>query len=560
MLYQWSGVRQNTNGMLDIRMLILEPIDRKRGKIIHRYGSPEALGELVQYVGTPLKELKQIYVERVQEYLDRGYVEEPDIDAITPQTILFAEQSSEEQYYHPSGELQSGDYLGHFRIKELLGEGGQGDVYLASDTKIAGRPVAIKILKEQGLLTKEAFETAEYQFRQEVSLLGLLNHPSIPKIYEAEVENGLPYMVMEYIEGKSLQQMLEDYGSCPLGYACQIVLSLCNVLGYLHNQQPPIIFRDLKPSNIMMGVDGKIYLIDFGIARFFKPGQSRDTVAMGTKGFSAPELLHDESQTSPVSDIYSLGATMHFLISGEDPIKRGPFEFPSLKMLSPEIRKQVDALIKAMTVMKPEKRIQSMEEVANRIQQLTQPANAQTIKAEQIEVIPTKKINEPIHIVPASERKTVLIASASFLSDNLPDDKAACEELITAMMRKPMIRTKTSLIYSPLGGIKTTEAKKKQFLEHLQAACWVIFSLSPDLVQHPEGRWIVDQVMQKRRTAIVIAPMRTAFLNNTPLQRIKWLAPAPIDTTNTKTERKEKLALLAENIEQFLGLRQEDVA
>ncbi len=140
---------------------------------------------------------------------------------------------------------------------------------------------------------------------------------------------------MEFIEGETL----EDYfartegGRLPVKEVLDIGIQLCSVLEYLHNHQPPIIFRDLKPGNIMRTADGHLYLIDFGIARHFKPGQSRDTIALGSLGYAAPEQ-YGKAQTTARSDIYSLGVILHQALTGNDPVSNKPtmFDFPSLNL------------------------------------------------------------------------------------------------------------------------------------------------------------------------------------------------------------------------------------
>src|SRR5206468_3453730 len=128
-------------------------------------------------------------------------------------------------------------------------------------------------------------------FRQEALLLADLMHPNLPRIHDHFSEAGNWYLVMDYIEGENLEEYLakQPGGYVPLTEALTIGLQLCSVLDYLHNRQPPIIFRDLKPLNIMRTSNGHLYLIDFGIARHFKPGQARDTMAFGSPGYAAPE-------------------------------------------------------------------------------------------------------------------------------------------------------------------------------------------------------------------------------------------------------------------------------
>jgi serine/threonine protein kinase len=215
-------------------------------------------------------------------------------------------------------------------IMSKVGSGGFGSVYKATDMQNEGRLVAIKevdLLKLHPQVITEAIAA----FQSEVSLLSQLDHPNLPRLYEHFQHPGRWYLVMDFIAGETL----EEYQSrAPnrrllLSEALDIGLQLCTVLDYLHSQQPPIIFRDLKPSNIMRTPTGQLYLIDFGIARYFKPGQAKDTVALGSLGYAAPEQ-YGKAQTTPRADIYSLGAVLHQLLTARDP-SDSPFSFPPLR-------------------------------------------------------------------------------------------------------------------------------------------------------------------------------------------------------------------------------------
>lgn len=158
-------------------------------------------------------------------------------------------------------------------------------------------------------------------------------------------------------------------GRLSLNEVLQIGKQLCTVLHYLHSQHPPIIFRDLKPSNIIRTPDGQIYLIDFGVARHFKPGQKKDTVPFGSMGYAPPEQF-GKSQTTPRSDIYSLGATLHQLLSGHDPDST-PFRFPSLTTLVLGIPAELAALIAQMLEMDEKKRPENLLLVERRLQEIS---------------------------------------------------------------------------------------------------------------------------------------------------------------------------------------------
>jgi serine/threonine protein kinase len=217
-----------------------------------------------------------------------------------------------------------------YRILSRLGQGGMGAVYKAEDSEFH-RIVVVKEMSQRGLLPDE-LQTATVAFRHEAEMLASLQHYSLPRIFEYFVDEGRWYLVMDFIEGETLEQYLNKIqgGRLPVEEVLDIGIKLCTVLDYLHTRESPIIFRDLKPANIMLTAEKHLYLIDFGIARHFKPGQTRDTLVLGSPGYAAPEQ-HGKVQTTIKADIYSLGATLHQLLSGEDPA-RTPFRFAPLQM------------------------------------------------------------------------------------------------------------------------------------------------------------------------------------------------------------------------------------
>src|SRR5881227_3207606 len=146
---------------------------------------------------------------------------------------------------------------------------------------------------------------------------------------------------MDFIAGDTLEDYLDQFGpSFSVEIVLEIGLQLCTVLDYLHSHQPPIIFRDLKPANIMRTADNHVYLIDFGIARHFKPGKAKDTIPLGSMGYAAPEQF-GKAQTNPQTDIYGLGATLHQLLTGDDP-SLTPFRFEPLHLHNSPFSTQLD--------------------------------------------------------------------------------------------------------------------------------------------------------------------------------------------------------------------------
>ncbi len=217
-----------------------------------------------------------------------------------------------------------------YSVVAQVGKGGFGAVYKAADTYFGNRAVAVKEMSQSNLSPQELAE-ATRAFKQEALLLANLHHPNLPAIYDQFYDGGRWYLVMDYIEGETLETRLEraQDGKLPVEQALNIAIQACSVLDYLHTRQPPIIFRDLKPANIMLTADEHLYLIDFGIARHFKPGQTKDTAALGSSGYAAPEQ-YGKAQTTPRADLYGLGATLHQMLTGDDP-SLSPFHFAPLR-------------------------------------------------------------------------------------------------------------------------------------------------------------------------------------------------------------------------------------
>ena len=221
-------------------------------------------------------------------------------------------------------------FRNRYFIMRKVGTGGFGSVYQARDTQNGDRLVALKEVCLQGLHPQEMLEVTA-AFQREVSVLSHLHHPHLPRVYEHFQTPGHWYLVMDFIAGETLEhyQSKTPTGRLPLSEALDIGLQLCLVLDYLHSHHPPIVFRDLKPANIMRTSTGQLYLIDFGIARYFKPGQAKDTVALGSIGYAAPEQ-YGKAQTTPRADIYGLGAVLHQLLTASDP-SEAPFRFRPLR-------------------------------------------------------------------------------------------------------------------------------------------------------------------------------------------------------------------------------------
>lgn len=249
-----------------------------------------------------------------------------------------------------------------YEILQVLGEGGMGAVYLARDLRFSVvRKCAIKEMFSSAPdpqlrnLTRESFE-------REANLLVQLDHPGIPKVSDFFTESVRYYLVMDYVEGEDLENVLEHtQGMLKEDTVLDWATQVCDVLVYLHNQSPPIIFRDLKPSNIMLRKNStKIALIDFGIAKAVEATQKKGTM-IGTEGYSPPEQYRGVA--SPRGDIYALGATLHHLLTKRDPRLEPPFTFHEepVRLLNPSLSEETNAVIMKALEYDLEKRFQSAQ-------------------------------------------------------------------------------------------------------------------------------------------------------------------------------------------------------
>ena len=256
-----------------------------------------------------------------------------------------------------------------YRILKLVGTGGMGAVYKTEDTRFGDRPVAVKEMRQSSLSPQE-LEVATEQFKIEANMLARLQHPSLPRIYEHFLEGNRWYLVMDFIDGETLDERLRRTPGrkLPPPEVVEIGIQLCKVLDYLHKLQPPVIFRDLKPSNVMLTHEGHLYLIDFGIARIFKPGQAKDTKAYGSIGYSAPEQF-DREQTTAQADVYSLGITLHEMLSGSIPA-RTPFNMPPLQFSSQPALERLATLVTRMVALDKDKRPASTEQVRQELESI----------------------------------------------------------------------------------------------------------------------------------------------------------------------------------------------
>lgn len=262
-----------------------------------------------------------------------------------------------------SAPLQPGTLLNQrFNILEIVGQGGMGTVYRAEHNHLHV-VYAVKEIRGTGIEgTEKQQDLAACE--HEAQFLVKLDHPHLPKVTDAFIQNDNFYLVMQFIEGVTLDTRLTAANGAPLDVLQSVEwgLQIADVLAYLHTQEPPIIFRDLKPSNVMIQPDGAIKLIDFGIARNFQPGASKDTSLLGSVGYSPPEQF-GRGQTDQRSDVYAFGATLHHLVTGRDPALQ-PFKFAPANTLNRLVPESLSHLLERCLEIEPNHRPQSMNVAA----------------------------------------------------------------------------------------------------------------------------------------------------------------------------------------------------
>lgn len=238
--------------------------------------------------------------------------------------------------------LQENEIIRGYRVIKTLGTGGMGKVYLVEKDNYS---YALKEIMsfENSQEKKLAMKT----FKQEIKVLKSINHPAFPAEYDYFQDKNKIYILMEYVKGKSMEELISKAEKPFCEYdVLRWSLQLCEVLFYLHTLKPqPVIYRDLKPSNIIITDENMVRLVDFGVARYYDPRKNSDTIRLGTPGYAAPEQCKKEGQSTPRTDIYALGVLLHQLLTLQDPSKT-PFRLPPVKQFNPIIDDQLEWIIK----------------------------------------------------------------------------------------------------------------------------------------------------------------------------------------------------------------------
>ena len=247
---------------------------------------------------------------------------------------------------------------GKYKILNVVGRGGMSVVYLAMNER-ANKQWAVKEVTREGVTD---CQRVRQRLAVETDMLKRLSHPNLPSIVDVIEEEETLLIVMDYIQGNPLSRVVEESGAQPQESVVSWARQLCDVLGYLHTRRPPIIYRDLKPANIMLGPEGKVTLIDFGTAREFKETGLGDTAWLGTPGYAAPEQFGGLGQTDERTDIYCLGATLYHLVTGENP-SQSRREMRPLREINPGLSGGLEKIIQKCTRLDPRERYQSAAEL-----------------------------------------------------------------------------------------------------------------------------------------------------------------------------------------------------
>lgn len=252
---------------------------------------------------------------------------------------------------------------GKYEILKEIGQGGMSIVYVAMDNRL-NKQWAVKELKNDG---SQSVEMQLKGIEREANILKKVDHPVLPRIVDIIDKDGTVYVVMDYIQGLALDRILKEDGAQPQENVIEWAKQLASALDYLHSLNPPIIYRDMKPSNIMLQPDGRVKLIDFGTAKEYKVENIADTTALGTRGYAAPEQFGDELghgiyKTDARTDIYCLGATIYHIVTGKNPCEP-PYEMRPIREWNPALSSGLEKIILKCIQPNPEDRYQNCSEL-----------------------------------------------------------------------------------------------------------------------------------------------------------------------------------------------------
>lgn len=298
---------------------------------------------------------------------------------------------------------------GKYKILSEIGHGGMSVVYMAINEK-ANKTWAVKEVRKDG---KMDFDTVRQGLMAEIETLKKLKHPNLPSIIDVIEDDDSFIIVMDYIEGRSLDKIIEENGAQPEAYVVEWAKQLCDVFGYLHSRTPPIIYRDMKPANVMLKPDGNIMVIDFGTAKNYEIDLG-ETTGIGTIGYAAPEQYIGSGfgRTDARTDIYCLGITMYHLLTNIDPCKN-LISDKSIRAVNPALSHGLDAIIQKCTQYQPADRYQSCAELMYDLENY-----------EILEPLYKKKQKRKLGVFFLTILMSVIFAASGFLTNYMVSQKA----------------------------------------------------------------------------------------------------------------------------------------
>lgn len=263
--------------------------------------------------------------------------------------------------YSSNANLEIGSVLNNkYELLKEIGRGGLSTVYLARDTRI-NKAWAVKIIKTE---INNKVNPIRDSIIQEAKMMKSFNHSAIPNVVDIIAHQNYVAIVMDYVEGETLESIVKEYGAQPVEKVVDWAKQICDVLSYLHTLNPPHIYRDMKPSNVILQPNGSIKIVDFELMRTYKPNQLEDTCNLGTLGYAAPDHFGGNGQTDPRSDIYTIGVTMHRLLTAFDPTIP-PYEILPIRKINPDLPGSLEYIISKCTELDRNKRYQTCVELLN---------------------------------------------------------------------------------------------------------------------------------------------------------------------------------------------------
>ncbi|HQV69682.1 MAG TPA: serine/threonine-protein kinase [Thermoflexales bacterium] len=275
-----------------------------------------------------------------------------------------------------------------YKVIQPIGQGGMGSVYLAEDRRLEGRKCAVKAVRIDANADASLVSELQHQFSREASVLARLDHPNLPKVSDYFTENALDYLVMDYVSGKDLKEIMDEARRSGRFLSEVEVMNwarqLCDALNYMHTQDPPVLHRDIKPGNIKLTPSGLIKLVDFGLVKILVKDESRTITVLQGRGTAAYTPLEqygeDDSHTDARSDIYSLGATLYHLLTNQPPAEAKqrflrPDSLKPLRELNPAITPGVEQAVLNAIAMHPDDRPGAIAEFSDALLGKTEGLN-----------------------------------------------------------------------------------------------------------------------------------------------------------------------------------------